>query len=209
MSPATKDILARTGRFPESLLTVGGALRQRPYTGRLKVKPRAIKNILVALATNIEEYVKVLQFLSEAWKQSLPYTVWIRPHPVFSLEAALAIHGRMHVPFYKADKEPLEKCFEWADAVWYVHSTLSLEAMLRGVPVFCVGVDDIVNPDPLFAFEDFRWYLNQPSTVAEVLGAVDTMGHTEYSHRQAEGARYAREYLLPADTERIKTFLTC
>jgi len=209
MGVPTKNILAQTGGFPEKLLSVGGALRQRPYLGTLKSKPAAVKNVLVALATNIEEYVKVLQFLSEAWKKSLPYTLWIRPHPVFSLEEALAIHGPMPAPFYKADKEPLEKCFEWADAVWYVHSTLSLEAMQRGIPVFCIGVDDIVNPDPLFAFEAFRWYLNRPGEVAGVIGSVDKMDSNEYAQRQEKGARYAQEYLCPADAERLKTFLTC
>ncbi|MFH1798504.1 MAG: hypothetical protein ABH844_04080 [Candidatus Omnitrophota bacterium] len=194
MGEETKKVLEKYGKFPSSLLKAGCALRQAPFRGELKPKKDEIKNIFVALATNIAEYVEVIRFLNEALKEDNRYNIWIRPHPVFSLEDAITITGRPVFTFHKADNETLDECYAWADIILYVHSTLSIEALARGIPAVNLKINSSLNPDPLFSFNDFKWIAEDPNCLIPRIKKIEALSVEEFFNRRQKGADYAKNY---------------
>lgn len=207
MGEITRNILKNEGNFPENLLKVGCALRQRLGNNSKLAKKGKINNILVTLATNIEEYVKVLRILDENLKSADSYNLWIRPHPVFSLEDAIEITGQPRFKFHKADNETLQKCYEWADLVLYVHSTLSLEALSKGIPVINLKVPDCLNPDPLFDFSALRWVIDEKTGLIGIVSQIENLSTEEFLKHQQEAQEYTRKYIRPATEENMKVFL--
>jgi len=202
----TREFMENTGNFPEDLLQTGCALRQGVFEGGLKKKKARISNILIALATDLEEYIKVLNFLNKAAAEMNAYRIWIRPHPVFSLEDAIKITGKINFKFYKADQETLEECYTWADLVLYVHSTLSIEAILRGIPIFNIMVPNPLDPDPLFNFSDFRWRIEKPEDLLPMIHYIDGMKDSDFLLRQRQGRDYAKRYILEPNENRLEEF---
>ncbi|MFH1968587.1 MAG: hypothetical protein ABIJ84_04320 [bacterium] len=207
MGEISRDIMKNKGNFPENLLRTGCALRQRSFSNERKDKKNKISNLFVALATNIDEYVKVIRFLDEALRNNNSYNIWIRPHPVFSLEEALKISGRPRFKFYKANKEPLEDCYKWADLVLYVHSTLALEALTFGVPVINIVTADCLDPDPLFDFTDLRWSVDNPKKLAETISTIDSIPKDEFKLRQQKAKEYMKKYISPVNESNLKAFI--
>ncbi|MCM8787246.1 MAG: hypothetical protein NC935_04245, partial [Candidatus Omnitrophica bacterium] len=101
MGEITRNIMIEMGNFPSPLVKTGCALRQANFTGRLKKRRSPISNLFVALATGIEEYIKVIKFLEIAFSRENHYDIWIRPHPVFSLEEAIKLIGGVKFKFHK------------------------------------------------------------------------------------------------------------
>ena len=209
MGEMTKEIMKDFGNFPENLLKVGCALRQNPFKGKLKNRKDGIKNIFVVLATNLEEYVKVLQFLDESLGLRNSYDIWIRPHPVFSLEHAMKMMGSLRFKFHKANQETLEECYDWADVVLYVHSTLSIEAMMRGIPVINLVIPNILNPDPLFNFTDFKWRVNNPKDLLPTIRKIEEISEENFTFRQKKARNYALNYIYETTNSAMADFLRC
>lgn len=207
MGGVTKNILEKYGRFPGNLMKSGCALRQARFLGELKPKKDEIKNIFIALATNIEEYVKVIRFLNAVLEGNDFYNIWIRPHPAFSLEEALKLAGTVKFKFYKADKETLDDCYAWADVVLYVHSTLSIEALARGIPVVNLKIDSSLNPDPLFDFNDFKWIAEDPSWLIPTLRNIGGLNSEEFVQRRQKGAEYASNYFGECTMNVLDSFM--
>ena len=207
MGEVTRRVMINSGNFPESLLHVGCALRQKAYEGELKVK-RPVRNLFVVLATNVAEYVKVLRFLDAAFGTDCPYEIWIRPHPAFSFDHALAITGPPGFEYHKADAETINECMDWADVVLYVHSTVAIESLARGTPVVCLQVPDVLNPDPMLTFHDFKWEVDDPPRLPEVLREIDALDAGAFARRQQLGVAFTREYFQPADEDALAAFLT-
>ncbi|MCE5325925.1 MAG: hypothetical protein LLG01_05875 [Planctomycetaceae bacterium] len=207
MGKIARDIMVGPGRFPPSLVSVGCALRQKTYDGPLKTQ-RPLKNLLVVLATNTQEYVKVLTMLAEAFKDARAYELWIRPHPVFPLEDALAVTGPLPLAYHKADKEPLAQCLDWADAVLYVHSTVAIEAMARGTPAVFLNIPNVLNPDPMVTFDDFKWRADSPADLPAVLAAISALSPADFARRQQAGAAFTRDYFQNVTEGSLNAFLT-
>ena len=207
MGKVTRDFMIDPGGFPEKLLRVGCALRQQTYSGPLKSQKPAAR-LLVVLATNIDEYVKVVRFLDEAFGSDCPWEIWIRPHPMFSLEEAMRITGKPRFSYHKSDREALPECLDWADVVLYVHSTVSIEALARGIPVVHLNVPNVLNPDPLLSFDDFKWRADVPRDLPRAIEAINGLPGDEFIRRQELGVRFTREYFFPVDENSMEAFLS-
>jgi len=207
MGEITKEFMQNIGNFPGGLLRIGCALRQQVYKGDLKKRKEKIVNLLVALATNLEEYIKVILFLNDALGNNSFYQIWIRPHPVYSLDEAIKISGIPQFKFYKANRESLDECFNWADVVLYVHSTLSIEALFRGIPVINIGINDILNPDPLINFDTLKWYVDSPKELIFTIETISSINEEEFLERQKKAKEYATKYMYAVTDEKLNEFL--
>lgn len=206
MGDVTKNFMSTRGNFPDNILTRGCALRQKRHCGDIKSK-RNISNIVVLLASNSEEYIKVIAFLNMALKDQTSYTVWLRPHPVFPLSEAIDIAGKPQFSYYKSDKETLDECLAWADVAVYVHSTASIESLSRGLPVICLNVDNVISPDPLFSFTDFRWQVDSPQDFSKVVGEINALLEDEFRERQKRAVAYSEKYFYPVNENNMDIFL--
>ncbi len=207
MGKVTRDFMIDPGGFPAELLHIGCALRQKPYDGPLKAQG-PIRRLLVVLATNVEEYIKVIRFLNAAFGEQCPYELWLRPHPAFSLGDALAVTGPPRFAYYKSDSETLSECLDWADVVLYVHSTVSIEALAMGTPVVYLNVPNVLNPDPLLSFDEFRWRADLPQDLPPAIELINDLSGDEFVRRQELGVRFTREYFFPVDENSMEAFLS-
>jgi hypothetical protein len=206
MGDVTKEFMSTRGNFPDHILTRGCALRQKQPSGDVKNK-RNISNIVVLLASNSEEYIKVIAFLNKALKIPNPYTVWLRPHPVFPLSDAIEIAGKPQFSYYESDKETLDECLAWADVAVYVHSTSSIESLSRGLPVICLNIDNVISPDPLFSFTDFRWRAESPQDLVKIIDEINALSENEFYERQKKAVAYTEKYFYPVNEESMDIFL--
>ena len=165
--------------------------------------------ILVALATDLDEYVKTLHFLDAAVKDQDPFEIWIRPHPVYSLEKAIAIAGQPSFRFYKADQESLAESYAWADVLVYVHSMVSAEGLMHGVPLVRIDVENPLNPDPLMDFQDFKWEAFEPSQFSTTIEQISRLPDEEYAERQKKGRVFAERFMRKTTDEELEKFLSC
>jgi len=206
MGEVTKNIMHSTGCFPLNLLETGCALRQQPFRGRIKPRKNKITHIFVVLSSDLEEYVKVLNFLEKVFEKKPEYEIWLRPHPVFSLEEAIKINGLSNFKFYNANRETLSECYQWADILLYVHSTLSIEALMWGIPVVNLDIAEVLDPDPLFNFYDFRWRVGNPQDLLPIIYSIEAMSDSDFVLRQEKAQDYAKRYLFEPNEERLERF---
>jgi hypothetical protein len=192
------------------MFKTAGALRQTRSTPvNRKDRSSRVTQVLVALATSLEEYVGVLSFLEQAFSGASKYQLRIRPHPAFSLEAALAIAPLAGPKFYSESTGPLTEDLEWADVVLYASSTVGMEAISAGIPAVNLDLGDFLNRDPLSGWIDFRWTAKLPSELPGIIESVLDMPQDEFGARQEKGRRYIATYLSPVAAENLGCFIDC
>jgi hypothetical protein len=170
---------------------------------------KRIKNIFVPLALSSEEYVKGLKFLNEAFDGRDDYNIKIRPHvyPVMRIEEALSCAGKPRFTF-TIDQDPdLDRSLKEADIVLYFSTTVSLEALTRGIPVVNIDPGFFLSPDPLFGLRDFKWNARTPDELVKTIGEIESLPDAEYEAMRGRACRYAADYITPVTAEKISAFL--
>jgi hypothetical protein len=168
--------------------------------------------VLVALATNIEEYVGTLLFLEEAFVGREPFVekgsfeVRIRPHPEYSLESALAIAPLNGSEFYVKSTGSLADDLEWADVVLYASSTVGLEAVSMGIPVVYIDLGAFLDTDPMYGWSGLRWSVKEPAKLAETIQHIADLPQEGLQQLQEKGREYAAAYLKPVTARALETF---
>ncbi|MFC1546344.1 hypothetical protein ACFL4O_01335 [bacterium] len=208
MGEITRNILKEVGNFPEEKLKTGCALRQKVYNGpAVNLYDNKTQHLLVVLATGLDEYAKVIDFLNQGIKEDDNIKIWIRPHPVFRLEDAFSISCPPKFRYYKTKNETIDECFNWAEMVLYVHSTVAIEALMRGIPIINLAVDNIINADPLFGFNDFKWTAYKPQDIKTILGEIYSMADSVYKEKQKQAQIYSKKYIEEIDVNKLNAFL--
>jgi hypothetical protein len=203
----TKEILETSGNYPEKMLKVGCALRQ----GRKSDRPRprnaegTVANVLVALATSIDEYVNFLLFLDAALLNIGGYQVGIRPHPEFSLDRALDRLPDLGLNFDRMGGT-LDSNFDWADVVVYVSSTVGLDAISVGVPAVNVDLGKFIDVDPAPDDCPLKWSVSQPGQLVPAFQAIENTSDSEYESSQKRAADFSKRYFHPVTDESLGAF---
>lgn len=204
----TREWLAAEGNYPpETIVRTACALRYM-LSPTVEAKPREpqVTKILVALAPNWEEYVRVLVFLEQAFTGISGYEVKIRPHPSISLEPALEKAPVSHPDFRFGGGSPLSEDFESADVVLYAFSTVGLEALQLGIPAIYLDLGNILDTDPMFGWDEFKWSVDDPSQLVETIKRIEALSEVEFLDRQNKGKEYAAAYLKPVTAEGLRAF---
>ena len=204
----TRDWLEAEGNYPsEIVVRTGCALRQTPAP-TIQAKPREprLTKLLVALATNLEEYVRVFVFLEEAFSGKSGYEVKIRPHPSIPLEPALASAPVSHPEFRFGGNGPLSEDLQWADAVLYASSTVGLEAIQLGIPAIYLDLGNVLDTDPLLGWREFKWPVTEPSGLVDALQRIEAIPEHEFQRLQRLGQDYAAAYLKPVTAQGLQAF---
>jgi surface carbohydrate biosynthesis protein (TIGR04326 family) len=204
----TKDWLEQNGNFPPDLFHTACALRQSqeqrpPQTKR----PKTIMNVLVVLATSLDEYVNILLFLERAFMCHSGYDLRIRPHPsLIPLDPALAITPIKSREFFTESTGSFQDALEWADLVLYSSSTVCLEAVSLGIPTMYIDLGFHVPTDPMFSCDEFKWNVEDPSELIETIHRIEDLPDDTYAELQEKGKCYAESYLRPVTEEGLSIF---
>lgn len=214
LGDVTREWLIREGRHPSVLLKTGCALRQ-PKAGTAAIRARRsarVTRLLLALATNLNEYVMTLAFLEEAcvaarFCRNDGRELRIRPHPTIALEEAVRLlpNGRAQFP-YAVSTGAAADDLAWADVVLYASSTIGLEAVGLGVPAVYLDLGDILDTDPMGGWTEFKWVVREPKDLAHALAEIEALPQEQYSARQHEGRSYADAYLVPVTDRALQVF---
>ena len=214
LGDVTRQWLIRDGHHPAALLKAGCALRQ-PRTGDAKLRARRsarVVRVLLALATNLNEYVLSLAFLDEAFVatglcDNDGRMLRIRPHPTIALQEAVQLRPNGQTRFaYEVSTGPVAEDLTWADVVLYASSTIGLEAVGLGVPAVYLDLGDILDTDPMGGWTDLKWIAREPKDLAGVLTAIEALSDQQYLERQRKGQAYVDAYLAPVTDRALQVF---
>ena len=202
-----KTWLEINGNYPPGILKTACALRQS-QTSTLTISPRRpnLENILVALATNTEEYVKILSFLEQAFPPDTIYNLRVRPHPAFSLELALNSTNLGRQDFFSPSTGPLEEDLKWADLVIYASSTVGLEAIALGLPAIHLELGDLTETDPIIGWDAFKWSVQSPSDLINTIERITAIPDAQFQELQQRGQTYINSYLSPVTDAALSRF---
>jgi hypothetical protein len=191
--------------FSQGSVSSGCALRQLlPNEPKINDQPKPafrgpIRNLLVALATGDEEYVGAPPFLENALGLNSRFQVRMRPHPNLSL----ALTAR---PFFTISNGPLADDLEWADAVIFASSTVSMEAIALGIPVIHLDLGNFLNTDPMFGWTDFKWPVHEPFQLIETIEHIESIPQEKFHNLQQKGLNYVYSYLKPVTPSNMEPF---
>lgn len=185
----------------------GCAFRQSRHDDESQpAKPDRVRRVLVVLASSLDEYAEMLAFVAEAFQGSDQEDIRIRPHPEFPFSLTLA--PQLAGIRYHVSSGSLSEDLCWADVVMYASSTVSMESVVRGIPVIYVDVGHVINADPLFERTDgLKWAPQQPADVRPCLRAMESLTAEDYQRRFEADRAHIDQYLQPPDEHRIQTLV--
>ena len=202
-----KEWLEREGNYPPGMVKAACALRQgQPVQAPEKKRKPQLNNVLVALATSLQEYVNTLVFLEKAFTPRDSYLVRVRPHPSMPLEWALNLVNLSRSDFYSPSTGALLEDLQWADVVLYASSTVGLEALFGGTPAIHLEVGDFFETDPMFGWNEFKWSVQEPSELINTIQRIAQTPEDEFKELQEKGKQYAAAYLSPVTASGLQTF---
>ncbi|PIQ89398.1 MAG: hypothetical protein COV72_03385 [Candidatus Omnitrophica bacterium CG11_big_fil_rev_8_21_14_0_20_42_13] len=207
MGKITKGIMENYGSFPPEILEAGPALRQEIVAeGVCQKDVSGMRNILVAMTTDTDEYRKMMGFIKEAFSADNYFKVRIRPHPLAYLEGAPKEYNFSSVNFEFDYDKNLVNSLSWADIVFYCSSTVSIEAIQRGIPIVYVDFGEDLCPDPLFELSDFKWRVSKPEKVLDALTRIKQMPIERFNLAKNKARSYACEYIYPSTEDNLAVF---
>ncbi len=140
--PLVKDWMSASGNYPPNIIESACALRQPSLSIQtLPERQQRINQILIVLASSLEESREMLTFVDKALSQSDDFHVKVRPHPTIPLN--------LPIPF-DVSTASLDKDLNWAELVLYCSSTVGIEAISRGIPTIHIDIGAFIDNDPMF-----------------------------------------------------------
>lgn len=208
MGKITKDLLEEVFSFPKDLVRIGCALRQNKSFSDKKNNKSQTKNctLLVALASNLDEYARTLKFLDDS-SIDKKYIIKIRPHPAINFNEAPRFYRPHNFNYILDRNKKLIDSLQDSDIVLYVSSTVGIEALAIGKPVIYIDFGNFLNSDPLFNFLAFKWKCEAPENLSKIINEIKSLEESAFKERQRKGIIYAKEYFYPVNNENLKPFL--
>lgn len=205
----TREWLEAEGNYPSSItIKTACALRQTLFSTS-EAKPRGLRltRLLVALATSMDEYVRALVFLEQAFAGVSGYEINVRPHPTIPIGPALETSPVSHPNFSIGNERSLSGDLQWADVALYASSTVGLEALQLGIPAIYLDLGNVLDTDPIVDWERFKWRITDPPQLIETLREIEGLSEADYQTLQREGQEYAARYLRPVTESALQVFL--
>ena len=174
----TRNWLQREGGYPEGLLRSACALRLREVP--MRRSRRKGGRALVAMGNGLEEYVRTLIFLDEAFNDKAgpvdgQRQIVIRPHPNLSLPLEQALEQASVSADYLHSISTGDLSSEVAetDVLVYASSTVALQAASAGIPTICLDLGRFLDTDPMWGWDEFKWRVEGPKGLLDALEEID------------------------------------
>ena len=205
----TKDVLGEYGCYPDNCVQSSCALRHE-YMYKLVKKKFTKNNVILVALEGVHECYKLVNFVFNALAGTKDYSVIIRTHPERPFDKIskdlcfdINIHENYSVSYQRALKDDLAK----ADILVYWGSTVSLEALMMGIPVIHVNLDDITNVDPLFDCSYLKWTVRNVGELPNVIAEIYVMSEHDYLSKCNKARSFIERYLKKVTDERLSEFI--
>ena len=205
----TEGVLRKYGCYPENLIHSSCALRHE-YIYRLKKKNFTKNNTILVALEGVYECYKLVNFVFNALSDNKDYRVIIRTHPErpFSkIRNDLCFDIDSHANFSVSNQKPLKDDLSENDILIYWGSTVSLEALMMGIPVIHVSLDDIVNVDPLADCSHLKWTISNVEELPNAITDVYDMPEHDFLSQYNKARSYIERYLKKVTDDRLSEFI--
>lgn len=207
---AAKAIMEKYGAYHAGKVESSCALRFE-YLFRTESFARSRSRHLLVALEGIFDVYKLVNYVIRELKDNPAYQVRFRTHPVLPLSRIEhKLDGRVadvdH--FELSRKTSLKQDIEWADAVLYWGSTVSLEALKLGKPVIHYETDSLLSYDPLFECRHLKWSVSERDSLSETLETIHSMEDGPFERENAEANTYLNGYFHPVTPEALSKFVS-
>lgn len=206
----TKNILIKYGNFDADKIKEGCGLRFGHIFNQEKIERNKKYKILITPEGVLSESVNLVNFVHTALKHCKELKIVVRPHPALPFN-----NFRRHLNF-DIDSFPnisvssnasVKKDMEEVDIVIYRGSSLSIEALMMGIPVIYIDLGDIISVDPLFECSSLKWIVRTEKELVDAVAAIYAMENNEYQEKWNEAKNYLNTYLYAITDERLNEFI--
>lgn len=205
----TKDIMERFGSYPRNKIYSSCALRQE-YIYGLTRKDFSRGNVLLVALEGVPECYKLVNFVFAALCGNGNYKVVIRTHPERSFDKIkkdLQFDINQYNNFSVSIKKTLKDDLINADILIYCGSTVSLEALMMGIPVIHVNLGDIISVDPLFECSHLKWTVKYAEELEKVILKIYSLSEKDYLEQYGLARSYIESYLRKVTDDRLQEFI--
>ncbi|MBT6226174.1 MAG: hypothetical protein HOI47_05890, partial [Candidatus Scalindua sp.] len=112
-----------------------------------------------------------------------------------------------HTKFSVSNQKSLKDDLEDVDILIYWGSTVSLEALMMGIPVIHVSLDDIVNVDPLFDCRYLKWAVGNTEELQNAVNTIYSISEKDYLDQYNEAKSYVERYFKKVTDNRLSEFI--
>ncbi len=204
-----RKYLETYGNYPEGIINAGCALRQKwakPFSR--DVGTAMPIRLLLALSSSKKELIKSVMFFMEVKKCLPKLELGIRAHNNFPI-SLLPETIRDWVPINAIDftDTALENNLEWCSVTAYISSTVALESLIRGRPIVCFSIGDVISPNPVMGDPSFYWVVNAAKEMVNILSYIHEMPIDEYKKKSSQAIEYVHDYLSSVDKSCLQQFI--
>lgn len=186
----------------------GCALRYEHLFKKDKLKRNGRKDILAAFSINQQYSLKLFEFLYEALGGRQEYKVILRPHPFAPLEAMIKSWGMSLCNNFTISKTlQIEEDLQKVSMVIYIDTTLSIEALMCGMPIIHLDFKEPASPDPLFKLNSLKWTVSNKDELFKAINDVYAMNHEEYLEKYNKAISYLKRYFYPVEEKYLQEFI--
>jgi len=205
----TSDLLREYGSFPENRIQSSCALRHE-YLYKLMIKNFTKNNTILIALEGVYECYKLVNFVFNALSNTKDFQVIIRTHPALPfnrIKNDLCFDIDSHTNFSVSNQKSLKDDLSDADILIYWGSTVSLEALMMGIPVIHVNLDDLVSVDPLFNCRHLKWTVKNVEALQDVILQIYDLPEQDYLVQYNEAKSYIEKYLKKVTNNRLSEFI--
>ena len=204
-----KEIMERYGNYPDGLIMPSCALRHE-YIYKLKKKDLSRNNRILVALEGVPECYTLVNFVFDALKHTKDYRVVIRTHPQRPFEQikdALCFDMNLYDNFSVSEQKELMDDLNASDILIYWGSTVSLEALMMGLPVIHVNLNDLVSVDPLSDCKYLKWSVKNHRELSGVISEIYNLPREHYAEQYSKARAYIEKYLQEVTDERLQEFI--
>ncbi|MFQ5686445.1 MAG: hypothetical protein ACE5GV_07270 [Candidatus Scalindua sp.] len=206
---STKSMLEKYSSYPKDRIKSSCALRHE-YIYKLKRKDfTKNRKILVALE-GVYECYKLVNFVFNALSNIKDFQVIIRTHPACpfdNISKDLCFDIGLNKNFSASNQRSLKEDLSGVDILIYWGSTVSLEALMMGIPVIHVNLDDITNVDPLYDCSHLKWTVENEEELLDVVADIYDLTEDNYMSQHNKARSYIERYFKKVTDDRLSEFI--
>jgi len=199
-----RDVLVDSG-FDKNCIHIGGAVRyadtEGPGEKETDHTAEDVHTILVTPTSGIQETVELVDKVRMALGGDESMRVLIKPHPIIPYHQLIsALHG---LPSnMQIDTRPVQELLAVSDLLVYTETTVSIEALARGIPVLHISSDVRIDMNPLEGYE----CVPSVSRPEDIRGTAEMLIRTAHDHQDMY-RKIASEFFGEVDEDVGEIFL--
>lgn len=206
---APKKLLSHWYSFKGDIVKVGCALRYKYIFDQLPIEPKeeTLNKVILAALDGVPMAHIVLEFLNRnrEYINSLGIKVVVRFHPIYGIDKI-----NKYTTFDIRERDEwiisnlsLREDLERASFLFYYGSTVSIEALVRGIPIVSIRDEkELLSNDPLWGISTYKYEIDFRDSIA---GLLQDMMELKVDLRVAEDL--VREEFLEPNEENLENFV--